>query len=629
MRDEAEKRVKAFVKRFLQVSSHLSPPFICGVLVILSHVLAKHKGFFSFNKFMSGMSTLDGGTKIKEGEGDEEEKEGEKAKDAAGEDSDDEEENFKDVEEEEEEEDNLNEKKETTPVTSSSAQQSSWIHRDNLSGGSRPKNPGDSSAGKYDPLSRNPLYCGADQAVVYELNSLVNHFHPSVSLFARRILLEEEVGYNGDPLVDFTLARFLERFVYKNPKKVLETLEKDHSAVIQSRKKRVKVEGVKKIAVNSKEYLDLAEEKIPVDEQFFRQFFAQKRKLLESKKTEKKDEMMEDVDDDEFDKFLKDHHENVDEYEADFAAEAGKSGGPAEGLKKRKRKTDDSDDEEDDDDFGDEPDEEDDSDEDMEDEGMEKDEEMKLDDEAVKELDEAVESEIDEELDEILKASGVEDDDDELEDFDGWAGSDGDGEGEEEEDEEDLDEENIAFSGSEDEFQPIDVSSKEEKTKKSSSEKKGVKSKSAEKSKSKKLIVKDDDEDEGDDDLDEFDFIEKMSKKMQKGSKKAHKGNKLANLFADAEEFSHLLEGNVSAGKGGRGFDMLGLGAVSNKDKASMKQLEWESGRDKWVKGEDWRKKGKPVGKNVGGGKKPPGKSVAGGKKPQPAKSGVKKTAKK
>ena len=73
----------------------------------------------------------------------------------------------------------------------------------------------------YDPLSRNPLYCGADQAVVFELNSLVNHFHPSVSLFARRLLKgEEDVGYNGDPLVDFTLARFLERFVYKNPKKV-------------------------------------------------------------------------------------------------------------------------------------------------------------------------------------------------------------------------------------------------------------------------------------------------------------------------------------------------------------------------------------------------------------------------
>ena len=66
-------------------------------------------------------------------------------------------------------------------------------------------------------------------------------------------------------------------------------MEKDHSAAIQSRKKRVKVEGVKKLAVNSKEYLDVDEDKIPVDEKFFRQFFAQKRQLLEAKKAEKKE----------------------------------------------------------------------------------------------------------------------------------------------------------------------------------------------------------------------------------------------------------------------------------------------------------------------------------------------------
>jgi len=239
-----------------------------------------------------------------------------------------------------------------------------------------------------------------------------------------------------------------------------------------------------------------------------------------------------------------------------------------------------------------------------------------LDAKAVKELDEGVDSEIDDELEEILKGGGA-DDDDEIEDFDGWDDSDDDGEGEDEKDkvdeDGDLDEENIAFSGSEDEFQPMEDSLGEKNKKTGAAKKSDAKSKSQVKSKSQKSIAMDDDEDEGDDDLDEFDFIEKISTKKQKLSKKVTKSNKLSDLFADAEEFSHLLEGNATAGKGkggkgGRGFDMLGLGALSNKDKASVKQLEWESGRDKWLKGEDWRKKGKP-GKKGAGMKQQPRKS--------------------
>ena len=30
----------------------------------------------------------------------------------------------------------------------------------------------------------------------------------------------ESLSYSGDPLQDFTLIRFLDRFVYKNPKKM-------------------------------------------------------------------------------------------------------------------------------------------------------------------------------------------------------------------------------------------------------------------------------------------------------------------------------------------------------------------------------------------------------------------------
>jgi hypothetical protein len=43
----------------------------------------------------------------------------------------------------------------------------------------------------------------------------------------------------------------------------------------------------------------------------------------------------------------------------------------------------------------------------------------------------------------------------------------------------------------------------------------------------------------------------------------------LSDMFAAAEEFSHIIDDSSK-------YDALGVGAVSNKDKASAKQLQWE-----------------------------------------------------
>lgn len=40
----------------------------------------------------------------------------------------------------------------------------------------------------YNPLARNPLHAGGEFAAYIELFDLVNHFHPTVSLFASQIL---------------------------------------------------------------------------------------------------------------------------------------------------------------------------------------------------------------------------------------------------------------------------------------------------------------------------------------------------------------------------------------------------------------------------------------------------------
>merc|ERR1719450_2088898 len=103
-----------------------------------------------------------------------------------------------------------------------------------------------------------------------------------------------------------------------------------------------------------------------------------------------------------------------------------------------------------------------------------------------------------------------------------------------------------------------------------------------------------DEEGFGGDDFDEEGFgneeddpedsnVSKVKMKGKKGKAKFPKfdPNDLSSLFADAEEFAHLLDENEDEGLGT---------SVSNKDKASKKQLNWEDKSDKSMKGsQSWK----------------------------------------
>jgi ribosome biogenesis protein MAK21 len=65
---------------------------------------------------------------------------------------------------------------------------------------------------------REPLYAAAETSCWWELRILAAHSHPSVAAFARTLLGGSFIVYNGDPLRDFTLPVFLEKFVAKKPK---------------------------------------------------------------------------------------------------------------------------------------------------------------------------------------------------------------------------------------------------------------------------------------------------------------------------------------------------------------------------------------------------------------------------
>nr|XP_033791791.1 CCAAT/enhancer-binding protein zeta [Geotrypetes seraphini] len=257
------RRIKAFVKRLLQVTCTQMPSFICGALYLVSEILKKKPGLRVLME--------------EQGESDEEE--------VFQDINDDEAETFTDVGKIMEAECGSKLVK-TNPAAS-------WVHHQNLKG--------EKNLCVYDPWNRNPLFCGADHTCLWELKKLAEHFHPSVALFAKTILQGNSIQYSGDPLLDFTLMRFLDRFVYRNPKQH-KTKENTHN--VMRPKWKLFMNDVCSYAVNSKEFLEQEESKVPVDEVFFHRFYKKLDKSKQKKKRHEDEESVEDVDDDEFERLL-------------------------------------------------------------------------------------------------------------------------------------------------------------------------------------------------------------------------------------------------------------------------------------------------------------------------------------
>lgn len=71
----------------------------------------------------------------------------------------------------------------------------------------------------YDPWKRDPLFAGAEKSSLWEAVSLSAHYHPSVSQFASSVCKDMKgVENTGDPLRDYSLIAFLDRFCYKRAK---------------------------------------------------------------------------------------------------------------------------------------------------------------------------------------------------------------------------------------------------------------------------------------------------------------------------------------------------------------------------------------------------------------------------
>ncbi|WFC94021.1 RNA-binding ribosome biosynthesis protein mak21 [Malassezia brasiliensis] len=134
----------------------------------------------------------------------------------------------------------------------------------------------------YDGRKRDPRFARAGDTALWDILPLVHHFHPSVSVNAKQLIAGEKVSSNPDLTLN-TLMHFLDRFVFRNPKKVSAVKGSsimqpalsggDLDADVVVRRTQVPLDYV-----NSAAFWNQDPENVPADQQFFLQYFQTKQK---------------------------------------------------------------------------------------------------------------------------------------------------------------------------------------------------------------------------------------------------------------------------------------------------------------------------------------------------------------
>ncbi|KAI1294985.1 CCAAT/enhancer-binding protein zeta [Halotydeus destructor] len=159
----------------------------------------------------------------------------------------------------------------------------------------------------YQLNARDPRFSQANKTSPWELLYLQRHYHPSVSLFASNISQKKGTQYDGDPLTDFTLKHFLERFVFRNPKHISseESAHARQSTLFGRLKSRNQLR--RDVFADRKNLVNVSESSVPLEERFIFKYLKDKRL---NGLDENVDEL-ESVASDEFEQLL-------DRYEKDF-----------------------------------------------------------------------------------------------------------------------------------------------------------------------------------------------------------------------------------------------------------------------------------------------------------------------
>ncbi|PYI12552.1 CBF-domain-containing protein [Aspergillus sclerotiicarbonarius CBS 121057] len=235
------RRVKAFVKRIIQVLGLHQPAFICGVFYLIREL----------EKTFPDLASLF---------------------DQPEENDSDDEEVFRDVPDEDDE----------PPEQPEVPEQ---------------KKP----STQYDPRKRDPEHSNADRTCLWELLPYLSHFHPSVSVNAAHLLDHKPMSGQPDMTLH-TLSHFLDRFVYRTPKASALTRG---SSIMQplagsEAKDRLVTAGKQgqHLSLNSESFWKKKAEDVAAEDVFFHEYFNRIGKGQDKEKAKKKTK---DADEDEED----------------------------------------------------------------------------------------------------------------------------------------------------------------------------------------------------------------------------------------------------------------------------------------------------------------------------------------
>lgn len=238
--DVSAKRLKAYAKRLLQVSLQSSPGFAAGSLLVLSEIAVKQrKGLLtSMVQFSEGGDADEHfvDADLADTPAPAEKTGGETSADAPDAPS----------------------RNDTAKITGSQAS------RAEPNPTPQPRASVTWGSG-YHPDKRDPQFAGAESSCLWELVALSYHHHPSVVSFATKLCSSaSSISYNGDPLSDFGLGPFLDKFCYRKPKRhVVDSLHGRRSARL-----------VVRPMVNTAEFLQMGRTgEVEEDEKFYVRFF--------------------------------------------------------------------------------------------------------------------------------------------------------------------------------------------------------------------------------------------------------------------------------------------------------------------------------------------------------------------
>lgn len=132
----------------------------------------------------------------------------------------------------------------------------------------------------YDGRKRDPRFANASSSSIWEIGEFLNHYHPTVQLYAESFLSQEK--QQKPDLGLFTLSHFLDRFVYRNAKQkattkgssIMQPLGGAHTGSLLVKASNM-VRG--EVPANTENWLAKRVEEIRPDERFFYEYFQTKQ----------------------------------------------------------------------------------------------------------------------------------------------------------------------------------------------------------------------------------------------------------------------------------------------------------------------------------------------------------------